>query len=255
MTLKEGAPKEGPSAQLTLQLDGFEGPLDLLLELARTQKVDLARISILRLVEQYLGAVAGAHGIRPELAADWLVMAAWLTWLKSRLLLPDDVPEAEAGLEAAEVLAARLLALQGIRAAAAWLADRPALGRDVWARGEAENLTALDRSKLAADTAGLLRAYLAGQHRAGGRRRYRPAASPLWSVADALSRLAAMLGHVPDWSVLERFLPELAPDPLVRRAALASTLLAGLELARDGRLRIRQEQAFGPIMLAGAAHG
>ncbi len=249
------APEATQAVRLDLQLDGFEGPLDLLLELARAQKVDLARISILRLVEQFLAAVEGARRVRLELAADWLVMAAWLTWLKSRLLLPDDVPEAEEGLEAADVLAARLLALQGIRAAAAWLADRPALGRDVWARGEAENLTEVDRSGLSADAASLMRAYLAAVRRGGGKRSYRPGALPLWSVADALGRLAAMVGHVPDWSVLERFLPELAPDPLARRAALASTLLAGLELARDGRLRIRQEQPFGPILLAGAADG
>ncbi len=243
------------SLRLDVQLEGFEGPLDLLLDLARAQKVDLARISILRLVEQFLAAVEGARRVRLELAADWLVMAAWLTWLKSRLLLPEDVPEAEEGLEAAEVLAARLLALQRVRAAAAWLGDRPTLGRDVWSRAVAENLTELDRSGLAADTAGLLRAYLAAMRRGGGRRSYRPAASPLWSVQDALGRLGAMLGHVPDWTVLERFLPDNPPDPLARRAATASTLLAGLELARDGRARLRQDQAFGPILFAGAADG
>ncbi len=248
-------PDDGIGARLELQLDGFEGPLDLLLELARAQKVDLARISILRLVEQFLAAVEGARRVRLELAADWLVMAAWLTWLKSRLLLPDDAPEAEEGLEAADVLATRLLALQAIRAAAAWLADRPTLGHDVWPRGAPEDLTEIDRSGLAADTASLLRAYLAALRRGGGKRLYRPAARPLWSVADALARLSAMLGHVPDWSVLERFLPEPTPDPLARRVALASTLLAGLELARDGRLRVRQDQPFGPILLAGAADG
>ncbi len=241
--------------RLDVQLDGFEGPLDLLLDLARAQKVDLARISILRLVEQFLAAVEGARRVRLELAADWLVMAAWLTWLKSRLLLPDDVPEAEEGLEAAEVLAARLLALQHVRAAAAWLGDRPLLGRDVWARPDSENLTEFDRSGLAADTAGLLRAYLSAMRRGGGRRLYRPAGTPLWSVQDALGRLGAMLGHVPDWTVLERFLPERSLDPLARRAATASTLLAGLELARDGRARIRQDQAFGPILFAGATDG
>ncbi len=243
------------SQRLAVQLDGFEGPLDLLLELARAQKVDLAKISILRLVEQFLSAVEGARRVRLELAADWLVMAAWLTWLKSRLLLPEDVPEAEEGLEAAEVLAARLLALQRVRAAAAWLGDRPTLGRDVWSRAEPENFTQLDRSGLAVDTGGLLRAYLAAMRRGGGRRSYRPAGSPLWSVQDALGRLGAMLGHVPDWTVLERFLPERALDPLARRAATAATLLAGLELARDGRARLRQEQAFGPILFAGAADG
>ncbi len=246
---------ETSDAQLALHLDGFEGPLDLLLTLARAQKVDLAKISIVRLVEQFLAAVEGARRVRLELAADWLVMAAWLTWLKSRLLLPDE-PEAEEALEAAEVLAARLLELQRIRAASHWLADRPALGRDVWGRGEAESFTELDRSGLAADTASLLRAYVAGRRRAAGRHQYRPAGAPVWSVADALGRLNAMVGHVPEWTVLERFLPPLTADPLARRAATAATLLAGLELARDGRLRLRQDQAFGPIMLAGMAqHG
>ena len=239
-------------ARLALQLDGFEGPLDLLLDLARAQKVDLAKISILRLVEQFLAAVEGARRVRLELAADWLVMAAWLTWLKSRLLLPDDLPEAEEGLEAAEVLAARLLALQTVRAAAAWLGDRPTLGRDVWGRAESENFTEVDRSGLAADNAGLLRAYMAAMRRGGGHRRYSPAAVPLWSVQDALGRLGAMLGHVPDWTVLEQFLPERASGGLARRAATAATLLAGLELARDGRARLRQDQAFGPILFAGS---
>ena len=243
------------SVRLDLRLDGFEGPLDLLLDLARAQKVDLAKISILRLVEQFLAAVAGARRVRLELAADWLVMAAWLTWLKSRLLLPDDQPEAEEALEAAEVLAARLLALQRVRAAAHWLGDRPALGRDVWARGAGESFTELDRSCLAADTAGLLRAYLAAIRRSAGQKRYRPASPPLWSVQDALGRLSAMLGRFADWTVLERFLPDLSDDPLARRAATAATLLAGLELARDGQLRIRQDQAFGPIMLAANADG
>jgi segregation and condensation protein A len=214
--------------------------------------VDLAKISILKLVEQFLAAVEGARAVRLELAADWLVMAAWLTWLKSRLLLPDDEPDAVEGMEAAEVLAARLLALQTMRAAAHWLGDRPLLGRDVWARGVGEDLTEIDRSGLAADTAGLLRAYLAALRRGGPRRAYRPHAQPLWSVADALGRLGAMLGRTLDWTVLEHFLPPLPPDPLARRAATASTLLAGLELAKDGQMRLRQEQPFGPILLAGA---
>ncbi len=189
--------------QLALRLDGFEGPLDLLLDLARAQKVDLAKISILRLVEQFLAAVEGARRVRLELAADWLVMAAWLTWLKSRLLLPDDEPDAAEGMEAAEVLAARLLALQAIRAAAAWLADRPALGRDVFARGAGGAFTELDRSGLAADTAGLLRAYMAAVRRGGARRQLPAAAAPLWSVQDALGRLAPCWGACrtgPCWS-------------------------------------------------------
>ena len=135
---------------LVLRLDGFEGPLDLLLDLARAQKVDLARISILALVEQYLAVIEGARRIRLELAADWLVMAAWLTWLKSRLLLPEG-DDAEEGEQAADVLAARLRDLSAMRAGAAWLAGRPQLGQEVFARGAPEDHTEIDRSRLALD--------------------------------------------------------------------------------------------------------
>jgi segregation and condensation protein A len=240
-------------SRLALQLDGFEGPLDLLLDLARAQKVDLARISILALVEQYLAIVDGARKVRLEVAADWLVMAAWLTWLKSRLLLPDDPDAAEEGEEAAGSLAARLQALAAIRAAAAWLAGRPQLRQDVFPRGLPEDLTEIDRSTLAANVPGLVRAYLAAIRRGSAGQSYTPRAAPLWSVQDALGRLAALIGKVPDWSVLERFLPEASADPTARRAAVASTLLAGLELARDGQLRLRQDHPFGPILLAAAA--
>jgi len=148
-------------ASLVLHLDGFEGPLDLLLELARAQRVDLARISILALVEQYLAVIEGARRIRLELAADWLVMAAWLTWLKSRLLLPVDSDAGEEGEQAADVLAERLRELQTMRVAAAWLGARPLLGCDVFARGAPEDLTETNRSRLALDLPGLVRAYLA----------------------------------------------------------------------------------------------
>ena len=238
-----------PAEALVLRLDGFEGPLDLLLDLARGQKVDLARISILSLVEQYLAVIESARAVRLELAADWLVMAAWLAWLKSRLLLPPGSDDAEAGEEAAEVLAARLLDLQRMRQAAQWLGTRPTLGQDVFARGAPEDFVETDRSQLALDLAGLLRAYLAAARRAAGARRYRPTPVTLWSVQDALTRLAGLVGRLPDWTVLERFLPDRLATPLERRAALASTLLAGLELARGGALRLRQEAAFGPILI------
>jgi len=232
-----------------LQLDGFEGPLDLLLDLARRQKVDLARISILSLVEQFLALV---DSVRLELAADWLVMAAWLAWLKSRLLLPPDTDEAaEAGL-AADVLASRLRDLQAIRAGAAWLAARPQLGHDVFARGMPERLREFDRSRLAADMPGLMRGYLAAMRRAGARQRYRPRQLTLWSVQDALARLEALLGGRPGWTALEQALPQ-AGTPLQHRAALASAFLAGLELARGGLADIRQDQQFGPILLRAGA--
>ena len=240
---------EVPAEALLLHLDGFEGPLDLLLELARGQKVDLARISILSLVEQYLSVIEGARRVRLELAADWLVMAAWLTWLKSRLLLPAGSSAQEEGEQAAEVLAARLRDLQAIRLASAWLGARPVLGQDVFARGLAEDFTETDRSRLAFDLPGLMRAYLLAMRRSGGTRRYRPAPQPLWTLQDALARLAGLVGALPDWTDLAQFLPESAATPMQRRAAMASTLLAGLEMARGGVLRLRQEAPFGPILL------
>lgn len=234
---------------LVLRLEGFEGPLDLLLDLARGQKVDLARISILSLVEQYLAVIESARAVRLELAADWLVMAAWLAWLKSRLLLPAGSDDAEEGEQAAEVLAARLLDLERMRQAALWLASRPVLGQDVFPRGAPEGFVETDRSRLALDLPALMRAYLGALRRAAGSRRYRPPPMPLWGVQDALKRLATLLGSLPDWASLEQFLPESLDTDLERRAAVASTLLAGLELARGGALRLRQEAAFGPILV------
>jgi segregation and condensation protein A len=239
---------------LVLRLDGFEGPLDLLLDLARTQKVDLAKISILALVEQYLAVIEGARRVRLELAADWLVMAAWLTWLKSRLLVPDAAEAEEAEL-AADVLASRLRDLSAIRAAAVWLSARPQLGHDIFARGAPEDHTEIDRSRLALDLSSLVRAYLAAARRRSGARRYQPRPVTLWSVKEALQRLAALLGSLPDWTSLDQFLPPTLGGPLERRGALASTLLAGLEMAREGAVRLRQEQAFGPILVRRAPTG
>jgi len=242
------------SGQLLLRLEGFEGPLDLLLELARAQKLDLARISILALVEQYLAVIEGAQAVRLELAADWLVMAAWLAWLKSRLLLPAGSPEAEEGERAADVLAARLAMLEGTRAAALWLGVRTLLGRDVFARGMPESFVEIDRSRFRLDMSSFLAAYLGALRRAQQAVRYQPAPLTIWSVQDALGRLERLLGSLPDWVSLEQFLPEHVGGPEERRAALASTLLASLEMARDGALRLRQERPFGPV-LVGRANG
>ncbi len=240
---------ESSGDALVVHLEGFDGPLDLLLDLARTQKVDLARISIVALVEQYLAVIEGARRVRLELAADWLVMAAWLTWLKSRLLLPAGTDPADEGETAAGMLAGRLRALEAVRTLAAWLGARPVLGQEVFARGAPEDHTEIDRSRLALDVPSLLRAYLAAMRRSGARRQYRPRPLTLWTVKDALGRLGAMLGSVPDWASLERFLPESMAGPMECRAALASTLMAGLEMARDGVVRLRQEKPFGPILL------
>jgi segregation and condensation protein A len=239
---------------LVLRLEGFEGPLDLLLDLARAQKVDLAKISILALVEQYLAVIEGARRVRLELAADWLVMAAWLTWLKSRLLLPEG-GEAEEGEQAADVLAARLRDLSAMRAAAAWLAARPQLRHDVFARGAPEDHTEIDRSRLALDLPSLVRAYLQIMRQRVRTRRYQPRALTLWTVKDALQRLASLVGSLPDWASLDEFMPDMLGSPTERRAALASTLLAGLEMARGGLVRLRQEEAFGPILVRRAPTG
>jgi segregation and condensation protein A len=235
---------------LVVRLEGFEGPLDLLLDLARSQKLDIANISILSLVDQYLAIIEGARRIRLELAADWLVMAAWLAWLKSRLLVPAGVEEAEDTELLAETLAGRLAELQAMRRAAQWLGAQPQLGLDVFARGAPEDLTETDRSGLRLDLPGLLRGHIAALRRQAATRRYTPRPMVWWSVQDALRRIAAMMGQAPDWTELQRFLPEgMSREPLAQRAAIASTLLAGLEMARGGAIDLRQEENFGPIML------
>jgi segregation and condensation protein A len=187
--------------------------------------------------------------VRLELAADWLVMAAWLTWLKSRLLLPADALGADEAEDAAEILALRLRDLSAIRAAAAWLGKRPQLGQDVFARGAPEDHTEIDRSRLALDLNALVRAYLGAVRRGTKSRRYQPRALTLWTVQDALHRLGALLGTLPDWVSLERFLPEHLGGPTQLRAALASTLLASLEMARGGAVHLQQEEQFGPILV------
>ncbi|EHH69148.1 segregation and condensation protein A [Gluconobacter morbifer] len=244
------------SEVLHLTLDGYEGPLDLLLELARAQKVDLAKISILQLVEQYLAVVekarAEARSLRLELAADWLVMAAWLAWLKSRLLLPAENHPEDAE-EAAGLLQDRLIELEQMREAARWLGDQPRLGVDVFRRGQEEDHTEIDRSGLKVDMSALITAYLAARRRTARKRVYAPRVRRYWSVQDALGRLRHMLGSnaVRNWQTLTSLLPETleggADGPYGRNAALAGTLLAGLEMAKGGALELRQPEAFAEI--------
>ncbi len=236
-------------SSLHLRLDGFEGPLDLLLELARAQKVDITKISVVALVDQYLAVIEGARRVRLEVAADWLVMAAWLAWLKSRLLIPLEQVEGEDAETLAERLTDRLAELERMRAAALWLNRRPWLGHDVFARGAPEVLKQEDRSGIAADLPALLQAYVAGRRRALARRPYRPKPRKLFTVQEALDRLSRLVGALPAWAELRAFLPEGAMDPVERRAALASTLIAGLEMARGGGVELRQDRAFGPILL------
>jgi segregation and condensation protein A len=234
---------------LHLRLEGYEGPLDLLLDLARSQKLDLGTISIVSLVDQYLAVIERARGLRLEIQAEWLVMAAWLAWLKSRLLLPKE----EAGEEDPEALAGRLTdrlaELERMRAGAGWLGARPQLNRDLFPRGAPEDLTIQDRSGIRADLSALCQAYVAARRRALAQRPYRPKPRRLWSVQEAITRLSRVLGELPSWAVLQRFLPDGLLDPVERRAALASTLVAALETARGGGIELRQERDFGPIMV------
>lgn len=235
-----------------LSLTGFEGPLDLLLDLARAQKVDLAQISILQLVEQYLSFVEDAREIRLELAADWLVMAAWLTWLKSRLLLPaENEPDGEAE-EAAGLLQGRLQELEVIRSLALWIDGRPRLGEHVFARGSGEDMTRIDRSGLRVDMVSLIGAYLAMTRRRGRKRFYAPPRPRYWTVTEAVSALQRLLNasEVAGWQKLTALLPtqDLAA-PRARAAALASALVAGLEMAKSGQVELKQDGVFSEIML------
>jgi len=242
----------GDEPRLIVNLDGFEGPLDLLLTLARNQKVDLARISILALADQYLAYVTQARRLRIELAAGYLVMVAWLAYLKSRLLLPDEEVDAEepSGPEMAAALARRLRRLAAMRDAAAALMDRPQLGRDVFAAGRVEGLPVREEALHESTLHELLRAYAAHRVRRQPRRLLIEL-SAYHSMEDAYKRLSQLLGSTPEWETLARFLPRGPGEEseAAARSGLASTLAATLELAREGRLHIRQLEPFGPIYL------
>ncbi|MEM6679007.1 MAG: ScpA family protein, partial [Pseudomonadota bacterium] len=239
------------SALLTVSLDGFEGPIDLLLDMARRQKVDLRRISVLALAEQYLGFVAEARRLRIDLAADYLVMAAWLAYLKSRLLLPEQATGDEpTGEELADRLAHRLARLEAMRKAAASMENRAHLGRDRFARGAPEAAQRLAETAWSASLADLLRAYA----RLRTRDAYRPLMvdkrDHVFALEDARNRLSRLLGGIPAWTRLEGFLPEdWRESPERRRSATASSFAAALELARRGEIEIRQEGSFAPLYL------
>jgi len=239
------------SDELNLTLDGWEGPLDLLLNLARVQKVDLAQISILQLVEQYLTYLAEARALKLEIAADYLVMAAWLAFLKSCLLLPKDPEQDPSPEEIALRLQLRLQQLDAMREAGARLLGRDRVGRDVFLRGAPEGLRLIRKAAWQARAFDLFAAY--GVVRA----RTQPAmhvvhARAVMTLDEAIERVGKMIGMALDWTFLENFLPQ-SQDPQFRRSALASSFLAALELARRGRLDIAQDAPFAPIMLKVAA--
>jgi segregation and condensation protein A len=249
------APEEGQ--QLIVDVQGFEGPLDLLLALARKQKVDLAEISISALADQYLAFVNAARLQRLELAADYLVMAAWLTYLKSRLLLPKlgkpDEPPAEL---LAEELAARLQRLEVIRLAARAIMARPQLGVDVFARGAPEAMITVSRPSYDATLFDLLSAY-ADRKRHNASRRMTIGERHVWSLAEARAALERLIGRSVDWLPLDVMIDTLGLPAATRRTARASAFAASLELVKEGRADLRQDGAFTPIemrsRMAGAA--
>jgi segregation and condensation protein A len=242
-------PEGIPDAQFVLDLDGYEGPIDVLLVLARDQKVDLTRISILDLADQYLSFVSRARRLRLELAADYLVMAAWLAYLKSRLLLPEPAGEGEpSGAELAAALAFQLQRLEAMRDAAKRLMARGQLGQDFFARGVSEPIPVVQIPVYSVKLYDLLRAYgaIASRRQAG---LLRIAPTEIYSMDDALKRLAGMLGTAVDWQMLLNFLPDDFAEGIRGRSAVASTFAASLELARSGQLELRQESIFGPIFV------
>ncbi|MEM6491901.1 MAG: ScpA family protein [Pseudomonadota bacterium] len=255
--IREAMADRAAGEQLQLDLDGFEGPIDLLLALARDQKVDLAKISILALVEQYLAFVAQAKRLRLELAADYIVMAAWLAYLKSRLLLPDPPADDDepSGEELAERLAFQLRRLEAMREAGAALMRLPQKGREVFGRGTPETIGRETAVIYDVSLYDLLSAY-AGARRRTAAARLTIEADDLFAIESAVRRLEAMLGiAMGSWTALSRFLPPGYERGVRRRSALASTLVAGLELAKRGDIQLRQDRPFGPIYIRARGRG
>ncbi|HEX8213962.1 MAG TPA: ScpA family protein [Allosphingosinicella sp.] len=246
----EEQPLVADADRLTLDLDGWEGPLDLLLTLARGQKVDLAKISILALVEQYLAFISDAKKLKLEIAADYLVMAAWLAYLKSCLLLPKDEEADPSPEQLAVRLQLRLQRLNAMREAGARLLGRDRIGRDVFLRGAPEGLRVVRKSAWQADVYDIISAY--GSIRA----RNEPAVHiigrrPVMTLEEALLRVERLIGITMEWERLESFLPE-TQDAEFRRSALASSFVATLELARQGKVQLDQKSSFAPLYVRAA---
>jgi len=254
----DSAPSDAPGSvddrlaaeSLIIDVDGFEGPLDLLLMLSRTQKVDLRKISVLKLAEQYLGFIDQAKSLRIELAADYLVMAAWMAYLKSRLLLPPDPKEeGPSGEDLAAHLAFQLERLEAMRTAGARLMARDRLGRDVFARGVPEMMVSRRRIDYTATVLDLMQAYAQIRTRDD----FEPLTlkrESIFTMEQALERLKSVIGHAVEWGDLMAFLPvEWQGDPKRRRSATAATFAASLELAKLGKVDLRQDDLFGPIMI------
>jgi segregation and condensation protein A len=246
-------PEEGA---LVVTVDGFEGPLDLLLTLARNQKVDIAKISVLKLADQYLGFIETAKRMNLELAADYLVMAAWLAYLKSRLVLPQErTPDGEPTAdEMATRLRWRLQRLDAMRAIGVRLVGRERLDRDVFGRGDPEAVNVVRLRTYKDSLYDLLTAYATERVRRLGGGTYQPKMAPVLQIEEARERLERMLGKISDWSGLHHLLPPGWQGGPRRRSALASTLLACLELARDGKVELSQGAPFEEIYVRDRTH-
>ena len=252
LSFETGLPTDNADDEpaLVVDVEGYEGPLDLLLALARQQKVDLAKISVLALAQQYLDFIAEARRLRLEIAADYLVMAAWLAFLKSKLLLPAEPSEEgePTGAELAALLAFRLKRLDAMREASAQLMTRKRLGRDIFARGLPEPTRITRRSVYGANVYDLLKAYSQQRQRMAVRSWRMPPRS-VWSLTEARGELERLLGMTLDWAPLDRLLAEFLVDPELRRTALASSFTASLEMTREGTLEIRQAKLFAPLLI------
>jgi len=244
-----GTPDHAAEEALVVAVDGFEGPLDLLLNLARSQRVDIAKISILDLADQYLLFIESARGRNLELSADYLVMAAWLAFLKSKLILPQ--PPGAEGEPTADEMAARLRwrlqRLEAMRQLSTRLMGRDRLGRDVFGRGMPEPVKVVKLRSHTDTLYDLLTAYAHERIRKLGGKAYKPKEIQVLLIEEARERIERMLGKLPDWSALGRLIPMDWSSGRRRASALASTLLACLELARDGRVEIRQLKPFDEI--------
>jgi segregation and condensation protein A len=249
LPFSEAVERASDEPALIVDVDGFEGPLDLLLGLARQQKVDLAKISILALADQYLAFIEAARQLRLELAADYLVMAAWLAYLKSRLLLPE--VEEEGGPSAEEMaasLAYRLRRLEALREVAQTLMARPQLDRDIFARGSPEPIADIKHPEWSATIYDLLSAYASQrQKRALSHVRFKQ--REVWSLAEARAAIERLIGRAGDWSELDKFLLAYVVDPSMATTVFASSFAATLELVREGVIEVHQHAAFAPIFV------
>ena len=243
-------PEQPADETLIIDVAGFEGPLDLLLQLARSQKVDIAKISILALAEQYLEFINAARRMKLELAADYLVMAAWLAYLKSRLLIPQAPDDEEMPAEEiAARLAFRLHRLQAMREAGAQLMARNQLGRDVFERGAPEPLIVDTKREYADNLVDLLKAYAERRQHEATHHSYEIRKLSVFSVKEARAALERLIGTMDDWGRFDVWLSEYLVEPDRRPSVIASSLTASLELAREGKVEMRQEKAFDPIFM------